>query len=260
MQSMPLRPGRTAVAAICLLFAAIVARTLNSPRVGELAPWYLALFATFFILYTLTLLRPGLPAAVQHLYLTLQCGLIFALLSLNPEIDFMASLFPLLSYQAALIFKGRRIWLWVGMRALLTPASLMVLMDPAKGLALGLSTLPFVIILPAFVVANEELERARAESHALLGELRETHRQLKAHAAQAEELAALEERNRLARELHDSVSQTLFSIILNTRSAQILLERDPGRLKPQLEQLQALAQNALVEMRGLISKMRPTGE
>jgi signal transduction histidine kinase len=72
-----------------------------------------------------------------------------------------------------------------------------------------------------------------------------------------EELAAMEERNRLARELHDSVSQTMFSLLLATRSAQILLERDPVRVRPQLEQLQELTQSALAQMRSLIAELRP---
>ena len=91
----------------------------------------------------------------------------------------------------------------------------------------------------------------------MLAELEATHRRLKTYAGQVEELAALEERNRLARELHDSVSQTIFSLILNARSAQMLLERDPARVRSQLEQLQELAQSALGEMRGLIAQLRP---
>ena len=91
----------------------------------------------------------------------------------------------------------------------------------------------------------------------MLSELQETHRQLQAYADQVEELATIEERSRLARELHDSVSQTLFSIVLNTRSAQILQERNPARVKPQLEQLQELTQNTLAQMRSLIAQLRP---
>ena len=67
----------------------------------------------------------------------------------------------------------------------------------------------------------------------------------------------LQERNRLARELHDSVSQTMFSISLNSRAAHILLERDPDKLRSQLEQLQGLTRSALEEMRGLIADLRP---
>jgi signal transduction histidine kinase len=83
---------------------------------------------------------------------------------------------------------------------------------------------------------------------------------LQSYAGQVEELAAVEERNRLARELHDSVSQTIFSITLNTRAAQILLERNPAGVKPQLEQLQKLTQNALVQMRSLIAQLRPKSD
>ena len=55
----------------------------------------------------------------------------------------------------------------------------------------------------------------------------------------------------------NSVSQTMFSISLQCPATHILLEREPDRLRPQLEQLQALTQNALVEMRSLIAHLRP---
>jgi signal transduction histidine kinase len=146
---------------------------------------------------------------------------------------------------------------WVGLFVLLTGGSLMVYLGPLEGLALGLTPSAVGIVLAAYVVVTEEIESARAGSQALLGELEETHKQLQAYADRVEELATMEERSRLARELHDSVSQTLFSIVLNTRSAQILQERNPARVKPQLEQLQALTQNALAQMRGLIAQLRP---
>jgi hypothetical protein len=54
----------------------------------------------------------------------------------------------------------------------------------------------------------------------------------------------------------DSVSQTMFSILLTTRAAQLLLERDPARVRAQLVQLQELVQSALAEMRSLITQLR----
>ncbi len=127
-----------------------------------------------------------------------------------------------------------------------------------RGLSLGLTTMAGCVIIPAYILANREIEIAQAESQAMLNELEVTHQQLQAYAGQVEELAAIEERNRLARELHDSISQMIFSIVLNTRSAQILAQRDPARVRPQLEQLQSLAQDALAEMRGLITQLRPS--
>ncbi len=254
--STPLKPGRTAVIAIYLIFAAEVARTLTSGKVGDLAPWYLGLFLPFIVLLTIVLFRPGLHPILLHLYFFIQSALTLALLSLNPQLDLITALFALLSYQVALVFTGRTRWIWVGLLALLTPGSLLFYLG-LKGLALGLVPMAVGIVLAAYVAVIEETERARANSQALLGELQATHRQLQAHANQVEELAAVEERIRLARELHDSVSQTMFSITLNARSAQILLQRDPARVRAQLEQLQTLTQSALAEMRGLIAQLRP---
>jgi PAS domain S-box-containing protein len=75
---------------------------------------------------------------------------------------------------------------------------------------------------------------------------------------QAKRLAVMEERQRLARELHDSVSQALYSIALGTHTALALLEReDPARAAKPLEYVLSLADAALAEMRALIFELRP---
>jgi signal transduction histidine kinase len=72
-----------------------------------------------------------------------------------------------------------------------------------------------------------------------------------------QEAAVLEERNRLARDLHDSVTQQLFSMTLTAQAARAHLERNPPRAAQQLERLQETAQAALAEMRALIFQLRP---
>src|SRR3954451_8491746 len=72
------------------------------------------------------------------------------------------------------------------------------------------------------------------------------------------ELSILEERNRLALELHDAVSQKLFSLVLTAESAETLLERDGGKAaKEQIERLKTLSREALEELRSLILELRP---
>jgi signal transduction histidine kinase len=71
------------------------------------------------------------------------------------------------------------------------------------------------------------------------------------------ELNIVEERNRLARELHDAVSQKLFGLVLNAESAATLLERDSDAAAEQVARLGELAQEALEELRGLIFELRP---
>jgi len=74
---------------------------------------------------------------------------------------------------------------------------------------------------------------------------------------QAQQLATLQERQRLARELHDSVAQALYSIALSARTARTLLDRDPGKLAEPLDHLSSLAHAAQAEMRALIFALRP---
>jgi signal transduction histidine kinase len=77
---------------------------------------------------------------------------------------------------------------------------------------------------------------------------------------QSRELSILSERNRLALELHDVVSQKLFSVILSAESAATLLDRAPidgAAARAQISRTRALAQEALHELRSLILGLRP---
>src|SRR6266511_3969478 len=74
---------------------------------------------------------------------------------------------------------------------------------------------------------------------------------------QSRELSILSERNRLALELHDAVSQKLFSLVLTAEAAATLLDRDPEQARVQVAKLQELAAQALEELRSLIFELRP---
>lgn len=75
--------------------------------------------------------------------------------------------------------------------------------------------------------------------------------------AEAQSRAGLEERQRLARELHDSVSQALYGIALGARTARTLADRDPGQVVEPLDYVLSLAEAGLTEMRSLIFELRP---
>lgn len=75
--------------------------------------------------------------------------------------------------------------------------------------------------------------------------------------AQAQELAALEERQRLARELHDSVTQALFGINVAAHTARAQLQRDPEKALESIDYLRTLAQGGMAEMRALLFELRP---
>lgn len=75
--------------------------------------------------------------------------------------------------------------------------------------------------------------------------------------AEARDRAALEQRQHLARELHDSVSQALYGIALGARTARTLLDRDPAQAIAPVEYVLSLAETGLMEMRALIFELRP---
>jgi signal transduction histidine kinase len=116
-------------------------------------------------------------------------------------------------------------------------------------------------VIAAFYVTDKEGADEFGEADQRLIEM------LAAHAAVAienarllersRELSIVEERNRLARELHDSVSQKLFGLVLGAESAGTLLHRDPGQAAEQVARLGELAQEALGELRELIFELRP---
>ncbi|HXE71605.1 MAG TPA: PAS domain S-box protein [Candidatus Nitrosotenuis sp.] len=122
------------------------------------------------------------------------------------------------------------------------------------------------------VEAQEKLRRYRDELEELVEqrtrELTEVNERLRFEMEQRalearrreEELeirVALEERQRLSRELHDSVSQALYGIGLGARTALTLLEREPPAAAEPLKYILSLAEAALADMRSLILRLQP---
>lgn len=94
--------------------------------------------------------------------------------------------------------------------------------------------------------------RRRAE------QARSRERELRLLYEQAQELTALQERQRLARELHDSVTQALYGMSLEAHTALEALESsEPEQVRASIEYVLALAEAGLAEMRALIFELRP---
>lgn len=256
------RTIQTGVIALYVLCAATIGRSLvlAFTDLPTLFPKYLGSALVFLILFILIMWRHDLPSGLLHAYFIFQSAIIIYLLSLPPHLDFIDVLFVLLSYQVALVFPGRSRWFWCGIFIALIIGILIKWLGVLFGIAYAMTPIAGCVIFLVYVIAYHEEELAILRSQEIVSELQEKHRQLELRASQVEQIAAIEERNRLARELHDSVSQTMFSIVLNTHAAQILLEREPDRLRPILVQLQTLTQDALTEMRSLIAQLRPQRE
>ncbi len=113
------------------------------------------------------------------------------------------------------------------------------------------------------VTSQDELGELAASFNQMTSELKRRTHELSQTSAELQikkaqvKVAALEERQKLSRELHDSVSQALYGIALGARTAQTQLERDPKKLAEPLDYILSLAEAGLSEMRALIFELRP---
>lgn len=190
-----------------------------------------------------------------YVYFVLQISIILTLLLYIPPFDYFVVLFIPLVLQALWFLPQRAAFYWIGLFLILTCTGLIIGFGWLEGLSFALSYTAMFVFVTFVCLMTLQAEQAQKESQVLLAELRSAHRKLQEYAQQVEELAGAQERERLARELHDSVTQTIFSMTLTAQSARILLERDPTRVAGQLEHLQTLSQSALAEMRSLIQQL-----
>ena len=104
----------------------------------------------------------------------------------------------------------------------------------------------FVVVFTRVAASEREARTALAEANQLLRD----------HAAQVEELATTKERNRLAREIHDSLGHYLTVVNVQIGAAQAILEQDRPRARDHLSNAQSLTQEGLAEVRHSVAALR----
>src|SRR6266404_5125009 len=104
----------------------------------------------------------------------------------------------------------------------------------------------FVVVFTRVAASEREARTALAEANQLLRD----------HAAQVEELATTKERNRLAREIHDSLGHYLTVVNVQIGAAQAILDQDRPRALDHLSKAQALTQEGLAEVRHSVASLR----
>ena len=110
----------------------------------------------------------------------------------------------------------------------------------------------------AYLIRQERTSRVEAEK--LLDELELSHRQLQDYAAQVAELATVEERNRLAREIHDSLGHYMTVINVQLEKAIAFRDRNPAEADQAVKDAKHLASEALKEVRKSVGTLRTSPE
>jgi signal transduction histidine kinase len=193
-----------------------------------------------------------------YIYLFIQTAIIGTLALITPNVDYWAALFFPLVVQVMDNFQQRSGFLITGIFSLIMSILMILGLGPGVSLPLILINVVVYFLMGAFIVIIREAEAAREESQNQQAELQSAYRQLQTYTAQAQELAVLQERSRMARELHDSVTQSLHSSTLLAEAGQRLISSgDIERARGYLIRLGEISQQALKEMRLLVYELRP---
>ncbi len=190
-----------------------------------------------------------------RLYTLMQSCLVIAMLYIAPNQDILPMLFYPLSFQAVQFFHKRVGFTWIGVFSVAMMGMFLFGLEWESGLTMVLASSGVNLLMGSFAHLMERTEQARLENQKLFGNLQEAYRQLKASAVQAEALAAAEERHRLVRELHDSLTQTLFSMNLSVQAAQLSVTDTPNVAGEHLTRLQGLARSAAGEVQALTGQI-----
>jgi signal transduction histidine kinase len=224
----PSPTARWGVAGVCLLFGLALARMPSAPA----------------------------PAYHIHLYLLLQTVLVAAAMALHPDWTIFALLYFLLSAQAMVLLPAAQGVLWIVLFLLVVtgfglvrwgwPEALLAILIYGGGFGF------FGVFANALVKADE----ARRESERLLADLEQAHRQLQDSALRAEELAVVEERNRMAREMHDTLGHRLTVTAVQLEAAGRLIPTEPERALQMVGTAREQVREALAELRGTVATLR----
>lgn len=215
----------------------------------------IVLFLAFALLLAFFLQTENRPVLVYG-YLAAQTALILAIFLSNPAVTTgVPVLFFVLSAQAMLFLPLTAGIGWIVAFTLLTWGGTVY--------AVGLSALVEMLTIGggfaffgSFGAILRQANQERERSQALLAELQAAHSRLKDYAQQVAELAVAEERNRLAREMHDALGHRLTVAVVQLEGSQRLIPNDPGRAAQMVGAMREQLKEALTELRQTVAQLR----
>jgi signal transduction histidine kinase len=241
-----------------LAYASVVVRLVLQAATLGFRPWLqFALLAGFLLL---SLLQPVVHRRLRVLLqplLALAAVIALGLLFTKPRFDYFALLFVALSLSVTRYLKLQASPYWLGGLCAAATVGLAVSYGTAEGFSYIPTYIAGILLIGLYGRANRKAEEARARSEELASRLQEANRRLRVYAERAEEAASAQERARLARELHDAVTQTVFSMNLTAEGARLACQSTPKKVPAMLDRLQELGRDALAEMRSLVDELRP---
>jgi signal transduction histidine kinase len=215
----------------------------------------------FGVIYTLLglfdwVVFDRLPAGwAGLLFFSVQCSLVFGI-GLFLGIGNFVMTMPLVAFAVERLKPWPRLVVYVALAAaVVLPLGLRYdTWESALISGAGISTAILFMAMFAQMRLSEQQARERAEQ--LAAELERANAQLAAYATQAEELAMTQERNRLAREIHDNLGHTLTIVNVQLEAAKAVMDSNPGRALGAIDKAQELARRGLADVRESVAALR----
>lgn len=216
--------------AIRAALGAVPSRTSPRRHAWKVGLYLLAQFALVALIFHLA--SPARPMAILWLILLLPISHSVIIVPSRWGVGFVCAV-------SAALFTGYL--LWSGQKAILQSEISFVF------------AAAFTVFITQFAVSGEA---ARDEVERMAAKLGEANHKLRQYAVQAEELATVRERNRLAREIHDSLGHYLTVVNVQIEAARTVMDRDRTKALEALALAQSLNQEGLRDIRRSVSALR----
>ena len=214
--------------------------------------YLLGLLAAFALLLVVGL-RPQTPLRGIHLILSLQILILLAGAVVLPDFNILIVVVSILA-----IFRLSTRWgmLLTGFLVLMNLGIQYYESGFPDGVRDGFINGFVLFAIAAFASSLLQANRARREAQQLLSDLQAAHRQLQEFAAQVEELAVAQERNRLSRDLHDTLGHRLTVSIVQLEGAERLIAAAPERASQMVNSVRQQLNEGLSEVRRTVGMLR----
>ncbi len=246
---------------LTLIFGLVYYWTLvENPAIRQ--PLQLILFTTLMVLHValhwlVGIILTAKPKLISG-YLLLQGILVFTIGWMGNQFPLIFALYiALIGATAGILGVNRRTLLVSIFYLLLAFINIQQLVDPASARRELLDLAPLVLFSIMFVVLYQRQAEARQQAETMATELESANQLLADYAAQVEELTLAAERQRMARELHDTLSQGVAGLVLQLEAVKAHLEAERGeRALGIIDQSLARARSTLADSRAAIDDLR----
>lgn len=212
----------------------------------------LGLLAASAVLFVVGL-RPQTPQWGVHSILSLQLLILVVGAFMLPGANILV---VVISIFAVTRLSTRWGFLWTGLLVLVNLGIQYYESGFPGGVRDGFINGILLFALAAFASSLLEANRSRREAQQLLSDLQVAHQQLQEYAAQVEELAVAQERNRLSRDLHDTLGHRLTVSIVQLEGAERLVTTDPERAGQMVSSVSQQLTEGLGELRRTVGMLR----